>query len=598
MELPDMEKRRLFVMLLCMIAGIMLMMGRLFWIQAVSVSDFSSHSIDLVKRSVIQRERAVELDSGRGQFVDRNGFPLSSETVSALLVNPVRGENPQIQANNRKLARILNISAEEWENYVSNLKAPELWKGRDGKNPVPLTENQAKSVQALHSPLANVVPYTLRYPPNSTARHLIGFLSENPQRVREMYAAEINKGYMTLDTPLGAAGLERTFDRLLTGIGPISIGFFTDAKKRELKGIGTRMIGSDNPYYPLQVVTTLDLSIQRQVEALLERMKMREGAVVVLDARNADVAAMASRPNFDPYQVDPYKNDWNNRALIAVPPGSVFKTVVAAAALEEKAVHPDEEFECKGELGKYGFSCWLKQGHGKLTFEQAFAQSCNIAFAKVMQRLNAEKIAAYARELGLEQQVGWVDLTKLNGQSLRQLPEEEAGQLFASGTPRDDEGVLVQTAIGQRDVRMSPLQAANLVVTLLNGGETLRPRVVRDIRYRNGQLMMTFPEQKEDAEKHISVNTAKLLLGWMREVVDYGTGTALHKAEWKVAGKSGTAQVNNGKVHQWFVGYGPVDKPRYAVAVVVENVPEQASNQALPIFQGVMDIIAGTKVKR
>jgi cell division protein FtsI/penicillin-binding protein 2 len=154
----------------------------------------------------------------------------------------------------------------------------------------------------------------------------------------------------------------------------------------------------------------------------------------------------------------------------------------------------------------------------------------------------------------------------------------------------------MQTAIGQRDVRVTPLQAANLVVTLLNQGEVKSPRVVQSMLFQNDRLLGKFQEHTLIPGRNgISAKTAKQLLAWMTDVVDYGTGKALQQARWHVAGKSGTAQVKTGPDstdNQWFIGYGPVEQPRYAVAVVVQNVPASGRNKSLPLFQEVMDILS------
>jgi len=497
----------------------------------------------------------------------------------------------------------LQISRDEWESFAKDMAEPKFWPGGgetngNGKIPAALSERQAEQIRALHIPNVSVLDYKVRYPADAVARQLIGFIGENPQLIRERYAEQLASGNIALATPVGGAGLERSFDALLRGVGPTAISLFTDGYRRPLGGLSTRLVSPQNPFYPLKVVTTLDLDIQRRTEAILDRLHIQEGAAVVLDAANADVIAMASRPQYDPYDVHPDRNDWNNRALKALVPGSVFKTAVAAAALEAHVVTPDEMFECGGEWGKYGFSCWKKGGHGAIRFAEAFAESCNIVFATVMKRLTAEQLERTADRLGMIDPVGW-EGTVLNDRNFRQFDAEEAGRVFTDRTPKDDEGALIQTAIGQRDVRMTPLQAANMIVTLLHGGEVVSPRAVKEVRYRDGRLMVTFPEQTRLSGKQgISRPTAKQLLQWMEETVQSGTGRALRSAAWRLAGKSGTAQVSTGArptENHWFVGFGPADSPRYAVAVVVQNVPAGRSNQAIRVFYEMMNMLAATE---
>jgi cell division protein FtsI/penicillin-binding protein 2 len=340
-------------------------------------------------------------------------------------------------------------------------------------------------------------------------------------------------------------------------------------------------------------MTTLDLDKQRLVEEAMDQAGIETGAAVLLDASNGDILAMASRPNFDPNQVDLTNDAWRNRALKQTAPGSVFKTVVAAAALEEGVTTPEEVFTCDGALGKYNFSCWKQDGHGDISFAQAFAQSCNIAFAKTAMRMNGDMMVDYAARLGLTVKPGWKTDMLFKLPNFNQLDQADPGEVFAAATPKNDEGVLVQTSIGQRDVRISPLQAANMVVAIVNNGKRVESRLVTRITYKNGTMMKDFPVNLAEGEQ-ISRETAAQLRKLMRLVVTEGTGQQLQNAIWPIAGKSGTAQIAGGEINQWFIGYAPYDKPRYVLAVVAENMPASAgSNLAIKAFQTIMDGLAG-----
>ncbi len=589
------KKRRIFLALLCLVIGLSVIMGRLFWIQAVSARSYSGQGIDLVRNSVLQRQRALVLDSGRGQFYDRNLEPLTGKHIKALVGFPIKGEYQGSDSELTRLSSILGISRAAWSKFTSQLTEPRLWSVHGEEKPSPLTPDQVRSIRELNLSNVKVIDYVDRYPANMIAQQLIGFIGQNPERIASAFGTELESGQLRLTSEIGGAGLEKSFEPWLQGIGETSLSFFTDGAQRPLSGLDARLFSPDNGYYPLKVMTTLDLSLQRNIEALMDRLHIHQGAAVVLDASQADILAMASRPSFDPEHVDPEQSNWRNQAVKAIPPGSIMKTVVAAAALEEGVVTDEETFDCKGALGKYGFTCWKKHGHGSLTLEEAFAESCNIAFAKVMQRLNSEQLESYARKLGLLTQVGWSGAAGAQ-HFMRQLDGEEAGQLFALTTPREDEGVLMQTAIGQRDALVSPLQAANLIVTLLHGGVVHEPRVVQEVRYRTDRVMDRFPEKKLITKgEGISASTSRKLIKWMRAVVEEGTGTELQGAQWLLAGKSGTAQVNTGKhetVNQWFIGYGPAEDPQYAVSVVIENVDAEAANQVIPLFKGIMDLLA------
>ncbi len=590
------QKNRIFIVLVLIVGVLAAWNLRLFWIQVAASRSWTERKIDLVENSVIQRAQGLMLDSGRGDFIDRNGVPLTGTLQKVLIVFPIHEEqsaDPAAAMN--RVASIVNAPLSAWQSFVRQLKGPAVWSvsGR----PVPLTDTQAAKIEALGLKSIRAMPFKQRYAERQPASQVLGFIGQNPERITRQFTDQFHKGELQLTSKIGNSGLEKTFEPWLQGIGPSYVSVFTDGLKRPLPGLDTRQIAPGNPYYPLKVVTTLDSGIQRQIEQTLERLRVTEGAVVVLDIRNGDTIAMASRPAFQPEHVDLAQGSWSNKALKAVAPGSIFKTVTAAAALEEKAVKADETFDCEGALGKYGFTCWKKDGHGKLTLEEGFAQSCNIVFAKAAQRLGGDKLEAYARKLGLEVPVGWSgDVPHRKG--FRQWDAEEGGQIYADASDKPDEGALVQTAIGQRDVLMTPLQAANLIVTLYNQGKVASPRIVREIRFQNDRLYQSFPPHElEQAAEPLKPATAKRLLGWMSETVERGTGRALQSAKWSLAGKSGTAQVRlkNGRSgeNHWFIGYGPTERPRYAVAVLVQNVPEGGSHKAIPLFKEVMDMLAG-----
>lgn len=588
------DRRRMVITLLLMSAGLLGIGGKLFWIQVVSARDYTDRHVDLVRNSVLQRQRGLVLDTGRGELVDRSGTALTGRSMKGALVFPVRTGYEGTAEQRRRMLQVLGASKAAWDSFASGLKEPAWWRGADGK-PLALTDAQAAKLEMLQLPNVRVAQLNIRYPDDMPARQAIGFVGQNPELVQSVFQDQLDHGRLQLDSQIGAAGLEKTFEPWLRSLGPTTISYFTDAGKRPLQGLDTRLVSSDSSHYPVTIRTTLDAGLQRAVEQRMDALGVKDGAVVVLDANNADVLTMASRPTFDPNQIDLTAGGWRNRAVLQTEPGSIFKTVIAAAALETGVVKPNETFDCEGELGKYGFRCWYAPGHGHITLEQAFAESCNITFAKVMMRLTPEQVEETARKLGLLSPVGWEG--KIEGSKLAQFDGEQAGQLFAAGTPRQDEGVRMQTAIGQRDVRVTPLQAANMIVTLLHGGQVAEPRIVKEIDLKDGKTLESFPEQtKVPARSGISQATSRKLLAWMREVVEEGTGTSLLKAKWPVAGKSGTAQVRTGANaadNHWFVGYAPVNDPKVAIAVLVADVPTGQPGKALDLFKDVADLAVG-----
>ncbi|MBO8163899.1 MAG: penicillin-binding protein 2 [Brevibacillus sp.] len=592
MSLSRKTKQRAFLLLLLfsLVWGILIF--RLSWIQLVAVHHFSRQGVDLVKQAVRQREQTVTLDSGRGDILDRNGNSFTGKEQLALIVFPLARGRLQDQETIRQIASIIGRRMAELEHLLSHGKEPAMLRDEKGK-PVALTEQQAEQINRLKIPGFVAVNVTERYRSDAVAQSVIGYVNQNPAYIQSEYEEEWRSGKMSLDSTVGAAGLERTFDRFLQGVAPSRLSYVVDGQGRPLGGLGIRYHEQENSFYPLSLVTTLDRQMQDEMEWIADQAGLTEGSIVVLDAATADVLSMVSRPAYDQTNVDVKAGAWQNRAVKQLPPGSVFKTVVAAAALAEEAVSPTERFVCEGEYGHYGFSCWKRGGHGSITLEEAYAHSCNIAFAQIAKRLGGDTIQSYAERLGLLAPVGWSAPHLYKMENFRQIDGEEPGRVFMSEVYHD-EGTLIQTAIGQRDVRITPLSAANLMVTMLNGGQPRQVRLVREITYRNGGTFHLFPLQPLPVEGIDPVTSYKLTR-LMRLVVAEGTGKPLVNLSWPVAGKSGTAQAETGqgmRYHHWFVGYAPADHPRYAIAVVAENQPVTASHQGIKIFGKVVEALA------
>lgn len=580
-----------------LLAGIML---RLAWLQLVPARPASAEISHWKTESVAQRERELVLDSGRGDFVDRSGLALTGETYEALAVFPLQAKARPAgdPADVKRLAAALGVSEKRLSRWMESLKEPAFWQAEGAGVPLKLSTKQQEAIRRIRLNGVRVLPYRNRYPSGLRVKHAIGYVSQHPELLRLDYALRLRERTMKLTDLTGGAGLERSLDALLQGTGPTTVSYFTDGADKPMHGLEWRLKRPTNPFYPIRVRTTLDLTVQNRLEAYVDREGLKEGAVVVLDADTADVVAMVSRPGIPSRGDGGLPEDYVNRAVRAATPGSIFKLVTEAAALEAHAVNERELFHCGGDYGRYGLHCWKRGGHGTLTLQDALAGSCNVVFAALAERLDARQLYVTAEKLGIGEQVGWASAAPFAplGKPLRLLPEEEGGHVFAVLPTVRDGGQLAQTGIGQRDVKLSPLQAANLVVTLLHGGMVQEPRLVTEIRYGTGQLLAGIPRQAWPSRYgQVSRETAQTILRGMEAVVAYGTGRSIADGRWPVAGKSGTAQVMHGgaaRLNQWFVGYGPVRSPRYAVAVLAENRGVRTSNQAARLFRGVMDILA------
>ncbi|MDI3328054.1 MAG: penicillin-binding protein 2 [Alicyclobacillaceae bacterium] len=555
------RRRRLFVWLCVWTCLAALLGGRLFAIQVAEARRFQGH--DLLRLSVDQRREQFVVDSGRGDILDRNGRSLTGRTFLGLVVLPPWHPAPS-DDRLRRLAEILGHPAEEVSRALSNLKGPGLlsFPGPEGRSvPAELTGAQAEAIQRLG--IGGVLPrqVRIRYDDRSLARHVVGFIGEDPDLIIQAY-----DGRYPLDEPVGKMGLERVFQEDLRGGGPVrTLHFYVDGKGRPLPGLGIRETA--DPDTGLKVQTTLDAEIQQQVEAALDRVGIRRGSAVVMDIRTGDVLAMASRPNFDQNRIPDHPADYpRNFAVQADFPGSVFKIVTAAAALDAGLLSASDRFDCPGyiQIGDGVLRCW--KVHGAETAEEAFAGSCNVAFAQVAIKAGRDVLDRYARALGLGQRVGQV----VNQRDV--FDGEDPGSVFSG--PGDAPRLLANTGIGQENVRISPLQAAALAATVAADGRRPAPRLVTQLLTARGDPYRTFPPA--EPVRVLRPETARELGRWMREAVVSPQGTAhlLARAAWPVAGKTGTAQTGDPhKVHQWFVGFFPYDRPQYALAVNALDVP-------------------------
>ncbi|MDO7908124.1 penicillin-binding transpeptidase domain-containing protein [Paenibacillus sp. JX-17] len=558
---------------------------RLGWIQFIaghqSVPAGGVVSRTLNDTAKLQQEEAVLLDPGRGQVLDRFGQKLTGRELQTVVLFPLGSRKPDLQEV-QKLAPLLHTNPQHLLEVWTRAIHPVIWREESGM-PLQLEPASISKVRQLQLDRVEVLPFVQRYDPVPSGRQWLGYLYE---------PANGRYGVRT-----GAAGMEKLLEPLLKSSGGTYALHYVSAQRERLQGQPTQIVRPDNPFYPLQIQTTIDLGIQKRIEQLTEKEGLQEGAIVVLDAATADVVAMVSRPFYRPYQVEPARGDWENAAVKAYAPGSIYKIVTAAAALEAGVTRPQEQFECKGEFGKYGLSCWKKEGHGIISLEEGFAESCNVVFAGLSERLSGRQLEEAAESLGLNRQVGWKGSEISGLHVMSHFDHEEKGRTF-EGEPVDDGGILAQSSIGQRDTAMTPLQAANLVVTLLHGGQIQAPRLVERILYKDGSTMEKLPRHGYPSPHgRISPSTAQTILGWMNKVVSEGTGRSLQHTRWKVAGKSGTAQVQQkgrSRTNQWFIGYGPVEAPRYAAAVLVHNADPDTVNQATALFGQVMDLLASS----
>ncbi|WP_070120763.1 peptidoglycan D,D-transpeptidase FtsI family protein [Bacillus marinisedimentorum] len=544
---------------------LLLLLGRLVQLQLLSTEDFSRRGINLIQKSIEQRTRSLALNTGRGTITDRTGVPLNVAEKTELVLFPFIKD---MEWPVGKVAEIAGVSEEELHEAVKEAAEPVVFKNDDSFQ---LSKTEAEKINGLNIPGVFAVSRQTETR-NIPASHLIGITGENPALLRQRYPEKLEAGTVRESTKLGITGLEASFDEFLVSEGPEELLYHVDRQGGPLFGLEVKYAAPANPYYPIKIKTTIDRAVQEKAEEILDGNRLENGGLVLLDIKKSEVLALASRPHYG--SESPLEGKGGlNQMLQPLVPGSIFKIVTAAASIEKDIAGPNRTFDCNQNLYGDGAAARPK---GHLSFPESFAQSCNRTFAQLAQELlkdNPDTLDDYAEKLGITARSGWTgDLYHLG--EFRQLKEEKGGQIWeeqGEQYEKKSHKAVAQTAIGQKNVRVSPLAAANMMATIARGGQSKQVKAVSEILYKNDSVMYAF-DDRVLVDETISPYTANVLKEMLLEVTESekGTGRFLQHAEYKVAGKSGTAEVGGGQnlENKWFIGYFPAEKPKYALAVV------------------------------
>ncbi|MBS4215559.1 peptidoglycan D,D-transpeptidase FtsI family protein [Neobacillus rhizophilus] len=562
-----MWRRRAKGWLIICIVCFMLLMGRLMQIQLFETETFSKHNVNLLEDSVQQRTQELVIDNGRGNFLDRNGTMLTHKKVSVLVLFPFL---KKLDWDIKKVSDISGISEFALKNAVDSAKKPFAY---GDPAPIELTPSQMERINALNIPGVFAIEKKFERA-NVPAEQLLGLTGEN--------AAELKKRYpnkeLSEKTLIGVSGLEESFDEFLLPEGKSKLVYHVDGGGAPLFGINVKYVDPANPFYPVNVRTTIDKTMQQKAEDLVDKYQIKKGGLVLLNIEDNSVLAMVSRPEVN--KKDPYNGTGiANRMLKQQIMGSVFKTVVAAAAIDHNLDDPNRLFDCSKKInGKPE----LKYDYGMLNFTDSFARSCNRTFgelAKELQKIDPNLLEQYAEKLSLTGSVGWQG-DVYHTSDFKQFDNEDKGRVFLSDEARKDPNFAAMSGIGQNEVRATPLAVANMMASIARGGKKESVRTVSKIEYKNGTTMVNFPEQPLKGDS-ISPYTAMKLQKLLREVVlnPNGTGRWFKELPYEVAGKSGTAETGkyeDGKQlhNKWFAGYFPYQNPKYALVTVNLDVTE------------------------
>lgn len=523
---------------------------------------FNYNKLNTLAMGLWQRNLPITAD--RGKILDRNGKVLATNiTTTTLYVVPNQIKDKEDTA--KKLADILNANYDDIYKHLT--KKTFLQKvNPEGRQ---LSSDVADKINELQIDGLYLMKESKRYYPyGEVLSHVLGYVGIDNQ---------------------GLSGLELKYDDYLTGKNG-SIKYFSDGKGNRL----TNKEVYEKPQNGMDIYLTIDLDIQLSLEKELENTQAKynplESLALVMDPNNGEILAMGSSPTFDSNNYKNYDLETINRNLPIwknYEPGSTFKIITLAASLEEKTINLfDEHFYDGGSINVDGarIKCWKAGGHGSETFLEVVQNSCNPGFVVMGQRLGTERLYKYVESFGFMEKTG-IDL---NGES--------KGIMF----DLEDIGPVEQATVSfGQGISVTPIQQVTGVSAAINGGYLYTPYVVKYITEpETGDVMY---ENKPNLKRQvISEKTSEMVRFALESVVSSGTGKNAYIENYRVGGKTGTAQkVNNGvyMVGNYivsFIGFLPADKPEYVVYVAIDNpkgITQYGGTVSAPIAKNIMQNI-------
>lgn len=544
---------RIRYVFLIVIIVLIIAIARVFYIQV-----FSYEKLSTLAESLWSRELPISAD--RGEIVDRNGEVLATNiTTTSLVVIPNQIVDKEDAA--KKISEILGSDYEDMLNHLSKKTSIERVHP-EGRG---LDYETAEAIDALKIDGVYLVKESKRYYPYETMlSHVLGYVGIDNQ---------------------GLSGLELYYNDYLTGEDG-SIKYFSDGKghKLELAEI------YESPTSGITLELTIDINLQMAVENELDNAIAKYDAdsaiAIAMDPNTGEVLAMASRPNFNSNDYQSYSTEVINRNLpiwMTFEPGSTFKIITLSAAIEEGLVNIFEDrFTDSGAITVDGATlhCWKHGGHGNQTYLEVVENSCNPGFVNLGLMLGKDTLMNYITEYGFGEKTG-IDL---NG--------EGSGILFDVDAMGNVE--LATTAFGQ-GISVTPIGQVRAVSAVINGGTLYTPYIVKNFLEPETDTIIKSNEPTK-VGSIISEETSSIVRYALESVVAKGSGHNAYIENYRIGGKTGTAQtVENGvysdsKYILSFIGFMPADDPEIVVYVAVQNaknVVQYGGTVAAPIARNI-----------
>lgn len=556
---------RIKVTFLVMLLLFIFIILRVFYIQIFDYKKLNSYASNLWSRD-------LPIEANRGLILDRNGVVLADNlTTTSLILIPNQIKDKEKAT--KELAKILNVEEKEMKKHVYKKTSIERVHP-EGRR---LSYATAEKISSLEMDGIYLVKEAKRYYPyKNLLSHTLGYVGIDNQ---------------------GLSGLELQYDKYLTGKSG-AIKYFSDAK-------GNKLNLSDiyvEPQSGMNITLTIDINIQKSIERELDNIvdmfSPDMALAIAMDPKTGEILGMGSRPGYDPNNYQKFSQEVLSRNLpifSSYEPGSTFKVVTMATAVEEKIVDLDKDhFYDSGSVNVDGsvLKCWKAGGHGDQTFLQVLQNSCNPGFVKIGQMLGKERLFSYIDKFGFGEKTG-IDL---NG--------EGQGIIF----PLDKVGnvELSTTAFGQ-GVSVTPIQQVTAVSAVVNGGYLYKPYIVKNIS--EGEVNTIVKENKKTlVRKVINSETSQIMRRALESVVAKGGGKSAYIEGYRIGGKTGTAQkVKDGKylVGNYimsFMAVVPSNDPEAVLYLAIDNPKNTAllsSYTTTPIARRILlDIIEALDIEK
>ncbi|OQA48702.1 MAG: Stage V sporulation protein D [Firmicutes bacterium ADurb.Bin300] len=491
--------------------------------------------------------KTLNVGTTRGVIYDRNMIPLTGrESYKLACVLPTASAIGCLKEN---------LNEEEFELFYKKLIEGSL---------VTFTSNKCGALSQC--PDIAVLDIYNRYCKNQLAPHVLGYLS--PDKSEGVYGAE--KSYN---------------EYLKEHSGSLVLVYSTDALGRVLSGVDAQ-VRNTNYASKAGIVLTLDSAIQKYAQDALKNAGYVTGAAIVLDIKSGEVLALASVPDFDPNDLAAAVENKNapfvNRAISNYSVGSVFKLVVAAAAIES-GIPVDYEYRCTGSCTKSSVKiyCHNRKGHGVLNMQEAFSLSCNTYFINLASRIKKSVLLEYAQALGFSEVFQLMDGYYTDRAKMPDISE------------LDSDAAIANLAFGQGSLYATPLHLAACYAASVGGGTYLRPTLYKGTVGEDG--LMSSLAEKPLPKKVVSKKTSDIIRSFLLTTVEEGTGKLAKSGLFLSGGKTATAQTGRYLdsveiLNSWFIGFFPYNNPEYVVAVIKEN-GESGSTDAAPVFKEICENI-------